>query len=87
MNYSIVTNIDLEHIDFYKTYKNLENSFIKFIEKTPPTGKAVVCLDNRIIRRIFSKIKNKIILTYGVSKNANFRFLILDLILTILHLI
>ena len=73
MNYSIVTNIDFEHIDFYKTYKNLENSFIKFIEKTPPTGKAIVCIDNRNIRRIFSKIKNKNILTYGVSKNANYR--------------
>ena len=49
INYSIVTNIDYEHIDYYKNYKNLENSFIKFIEKTPPTGKAVVCLDNQII--------------------------------------
>ena len=25
INYSIVTNIDYEHIDYYKTYKNLEN--------------------------------------------------------------
>ena len=33
INYSIVTNIDYEHIDFYKNFKNLENSFIKFIEK------------------------------------------------------
>ena len=33
INYSIVTNIDYEHIDYYKNYKNLENSFIKFIEK------------------------------------------------------
>ena len=33
INYSVVTNIDFEHIDFYKNYKNLENSFVKFIEK------------------------------------------------------
>ena len=39
INYSIVTNIDYEHLDYYKNYKNLENSFIKFIEKTPPTEK------------------------------------------------
>ena len=36
VNYSIVTNIDYEHIDFYKNFRNLENSFIKFIDKTPP---------------------------------------------------
>ena len=46
INYSIVTNIDYEHLDFYKNYKNLEESFVKFINKTPPTGKAVICVDN-----------------------------------------
>ncbi len=73
INYSIVTNIDYEHIDYYKNYKNLENSFIKFIEKTPPTGKAVVCLDNQRIKKIINKIRNKNILTYGENSNANFR--------------
>ena len=76
INYSIVTNIDYEHIDYYKNYKNLENSFIKFIEKTPPTGKAVVCLDNQRIKKIINKVKNKNILTYGENSNANFRSLI-----------
>ena len=47
INYSIVTNIDYEHIDFYKNYQNLEKSFIKFIEKTPPTGKAIICIDSK----------------------------------------
>ncbi len=72
INYSIVTNLDFEHIDYYKTYKNLENSFVKFIEKTPPTGKSIICIDNKNIRKIFNKIKNKNILTYGESKNANY---------------
>jgi len=73
INYSIVTNIDYEHIDYYKNYKNLENSFIKFIEKTPPTGKSIVCIDNKNIKKIFSKIRNKNILSYGESKNANYQ--------------
>jgi len=73
VNYSIVTNIDYEHIDFYKDYKNLENSFIKFIEKTPPTGKSIICIDNKNINKIFNKIKNKNILTYGESKKANYQ--------------
>ena len=34
INYSVVTNIDKEHLDYYKNYKNLENSFIEFINKT-----------------------------------------------------
>ena len=70
INYSIVTNIDYEHLDYYKNYKNLENSFIKFINKTPPTGKAIICIDNNNIKKILHKIKNKNILTYGESKKA-----------------
>ena len=73
INYSIVTNIDFEHIDYYKNFKNLENSFIKFINKTPPTGKSIICIDNKHIKKIFTKIQNKNILTYGESKNANYR--------------
>ena len=73
INYSIVTNIDFEHLDFYKNYKNLENSFIEFINKTPPTGKSVICLDSNNIKKILSKIKNKNILTYGESKKANYQ--------------
>ena len=73
INYSIVTNIDYEHVDFYKNYKNLENSFIKFIEKTPPTGKSIICIDSKNIKKIFRKIKNKNILTYGQSLNANYK--------------
>ncbi len=73
INYSIVTNIDNEHLDFYKKFSNLENSFVKFLNKTPPTGKAVICVDNHNIRKILVKIKNKNIITYGESQQANFR--------------
>jgi len=73
INYSIVTNIDHEHIDYYKNYKNLETSFLKFINKTPPTGKSIICVDNANIRKILVKIKNKNILTYGENKNADYK--------------
>ena len=73
INYSIVTNIDYEHIDFYKNFKNLENSFVKFIEKTPPTGKSIVCVDDKNIKKILSKVKSKNILTYGTFKNADYK--------------
>ena len=73
INYSIVTNIDHEHLDYYKNYKNLENSFIEFINKTPPTGKAIICIDSKNIKKILNKIKNKNILTYGASIGANYQ--------------
>ena len=73
INYSIVTNIDYEHIDYYKNYRNLENAFIQFINKTPPTGKSIICIDNKNIIKILPKIKNKNILTYGLNKKSNYR--------------
>ena len=73
INYSIVTNIDYEHLDFYKNYKNLEESFVQFVNKTPPTGKAIICVDNTNIKKILNEIKNKNILTYGENKKADYR--------------
>ena len=73
INYSIVTNIDYEHLDYYKNYKNLENSFIEFINKTPPTGKSIICTDSKNIKQILNKIKNKNILTYGENKESNYQ--------------
>ena len=71
-NYSIITNIDKEHLDYYKTLKNLKNKFIDFINKTPSFGKAFICLDDKNIKNILSKIKYKNYYTYGLNKNSNF---------------
>ena len=73
INYSIVTNIDYEHLDFYKNYKNLENAFIQFLNKTPPIGKSLICIDNKNIKKILPKIKNKNILTYGFNNKSNYK--------------
>ena len=73
INYSIVTNIDFEHLDYYKNYSNLENAFIQFINKTPPIGKSLICIDSKNIKKILKKLKNKNILTYGFNKKANYR--------------
>lgn len=73
INYSVVTNIDNEHLDFYKNYSNLQNAFIKFINKTPPIGKSIVCIDDLDIRNILKNIKNKNYLSYGFNKIANYQ--------------
>ena len=75
INFSVVTNIDKEHIDFYKNFENLKNSFLYFLNKTPAIGKAFICIDDQEIKKIIPKIKNKNFLTYGFSKDANFQIL------------
>jgi len=71
--YSIVTNVDAEHLDYYKSLKNLKKNFSKFLEKTPSLGKAFVCIDDENSKDVLKKIKNKNFYTYGVNKNSNFK--------------
>ena len=73
--YSIVTNIDAEHMDFYRSIENLKNNFVKFINKTPSFGKSFICLDNQNNKDILKKISNMNYLTYGIDKKSNFRIL------------
>ena len=70
--YSIVTNIDKEHLDYYKSFKNLKYKFCEFVEKTPSLGKAFICIDEKHNNEILNKIKNKNFYTYGTNKKANF---------------
>ena len=71
--YSIVTNIDKEHLDYYKSLEVLKKNFIDFIEKTPSFGKAFICLDDKNNRDVIKKIKNLNYNTYGMDKLSNFK--------------
>ena len=70
--YSIITNIDQEHMDFYKSMNTLKKLFIKFIEKTPSFGKSFICLDNQNNKEIIKKIKIKNFNTYGIDEKSQF---------------
>ena len=70
--YSIITNIDQEHMDFYKSMNKLKKLFIKFIEKTPSFGKSFICLDNQNNKEIIKKIKIKNFNTYGIDEKSQF---------------
>jgi len=70
--YSIITNIDREHMDFYKSMDDLRNYFIKFLEKVPSFGKAFICIDDEINRNLVKKLKNKNYFTYGINSKSNF---------------
>ena len=71
--YSVVTNIDREHMDFYKSLDDLKEHFIKFMLNVPSFGKTFVCIDDKNIKDVCKKSKIKNILTYGFNKNSNFK--------------
>lgn len=69
---SVVTNIEKEHMDYYKTYENLENSFIEYLNKLPFYGFALLCIDDLGVKNIIPKLKINY-LTYSVTnQSANF---------------
>ena len=73
--YSIITNIDSEHLDYYKSLKNLKKKFIEFQEKTPSVGKTFVCIDDKNIAETLKNLKNKNYYTYGINQKSNFRII------------
>jgi UDP-N-acetylmuramate--alanine ligase len=71
--YSIITNIDREHMDYYKSMNDLKNLFIEFINKIPSFGKSFICIDNKNNKDLLKKIKTKNFYTYGTSSKSQFR--------------
>ena len=70
--YSIITNVDREHMDFYKSMKDLKYYFKKFIEKVPSFGKSFICLDDKINKELIKELKNQNFYTFGTNINSNF---------------
>ena len=70
--YSIITNIDREHMDFYKSMEDLKKYFIEFIEKVPSFGKSFICLDDKVNNELVKRLKGKNFYTYGVNSKSNF---------------
>ena len=71
--YSIITNIDREHMDYYKSMGDLKSHFIKFIKKVPSFGKTFICNDDQACRKLIKQIKNKNFYTFGQKEDSNFR--------------
>ena len=67
----VVTTLDEEHMDFYKTLENMKNTFLKFINKIPFYGSAILCLDDVNIQSLIPKVEKRYI-TYGLSSQADY---------------
>ena len=70
--YSIVTNIDREHMNYYNSMNDLKNLFIKFINKVPSFGKSFICIDDKNNNDLLKKLKIKNYYTYGVNPKSQF---------------
>ncbi len=69
---AVVTNIDREHLDYYKDITEIRNAFLAFIDRIPFYGLAVLCLDNESIQAIIPEIKKRTV-TYGMEAQADFQ--------------
>jgi UDP-N-acetylmuramate--alanine ligase len=66
----VVTNIDLEHLDYYRDLEHIKATFLEFIDKIPFYGAAIICLDDANIADILPFIKKRTI-TYGLTPQSD----------------
>ena len=69
--YVVITNIDREHIDFYKTFDNLNRAFRNFVENIPFYGVAFICIDSPDTENLCKDIKYRKLITYGFNRKSD----------------
>ena len=70
---AVVTNIDPEHLDHYGSFDAIKTAFVEFIENVPFYGAAILCLDHAEVQAIIPRIRDRRIITYGFSAQADVR--------------
>ncbi|HXJ44809.1 MAG TPA: UDP-N-acetylmuramate--L-alanine ligase [Bryobacteraceae bacterium] len=70
--FTIVTNIDREHLDHYANIEAIRAAFTEFVNKVPFYGAAIVCLDSENVQRILPDIRRRTI-TYGRTAQADYQ--------------
>ena len=69
---SLITNIDTEHLDFYKDLDEIKETFLEFINQVPFYGLNILCLEDENIQGLLPRIKKRMV-TYGFSAQADFQ--------------
>src|ERR1700693_2555740 len=72
---AIVTNVDPEHLDHFKTFDAVQDAFRSFVENVPFYGFAVMCIDHPVVQSIVGKIEDRRIITYGENPQADARLI------------
>src|SRR5690348_2299844 len=71
---AIVTNVDPEHLDHFKTFEAVQDAFRNFVENVPFYGFAVMCTDHLVVQTLVGKIEDRRIITYGANPQADVQF-------------
>jgi len=70
---AIVTNVDPEHLDHFKTFDAVQQAFRSFVENVPFYGFAVMCTDHAVVQQLVGRIEDRRIITYGENPQADVR--------------
>ena len=76
---AVVTNIDPEHLDHFKTFDAIKVAFRALVENLPFYGFAVMCLDHPTVQELVGRIEDRRVITYGENPQADVRLLDVDL--------
>jgi len=72
---AIVTNVDPEHLDHFRTFDAVKAAFLNFVENVPFYGFAVMCLDHKEVQALVGAIEDRRVITYGENPQADVRLL------------
>ena len=72
---AIVTNVDPEHLDHFKTFEAVQDAFRQFVENVPYYGFAVMCIDHPVVQALVGRIEDRRIITYGENPQADVRLM------------
>ena len=75
---AVVTNVDPEHLDHFKTYDAVQDAFRGFVENVPFYGFAVMCSDHEVVQQLVGRIEDRRIVTYGENPQADVRMIDID---------
>ncbi len=69
---AIVTNVDDDHMDHYKTMSALKDAFVQHLQRLPFYGAAVLCADDPVLMSLRPRVERRVI-TFGFSPAADWR--------------
>jgi UDP-N-acetylmuramate--alanine ligase len=67
----VVTNMDPEHLDYYETFENVRAAYRTYLDSIPFYGFAVCCIDHPEVEQLAKDMRDKTIITYGLSAHAD----------------
>ena len=70
---AVVTNMDPEHLDYYKSAERMNDAYLHFMNTTDFYGCCVVCTDHPVVRQCAAKVLNRKIISYGMNEDASIR--------------